>query len=145
MSTGKPDDPTIPSEAACKREIEQLHDFFVEWYAGELDEGEFARMERAMGEGFEMVTPEGDRLDREEVLEMVRAGRGQHGDGHFDIEIRNVETVESGPGIRLVRYEEWQGTGEGETGRISTACFRAAEDAPEGIVWTDLQETWLER
>ena len=145
MPTGEPTDPTEPLETACKREIEQLHDFFVGWYEGRLDEGEFERMERAMGEGFEMVTPGGERLGREEVLEMVRAGRDQHGDGNFDIEIRNVESVESGPGIRLVRYEEWQRTGEEETGRISTACFRADEDAPGGVVWTDLHETWLER
>jgi len=145
---------------ACRREIEALHAFFVGWYAGERND--FDRMERALGPGFEMITPGGERLDREEVLAAVRGAHGEHAAGAFDIEIRSVEPVDVREGVAAVRYEEWQtnsgpdaGSAGGggtdaaaadraTTGRISTALFHADPDAPEGVAWAALHETWLE-
>lgn len=138
-----------PPLAACTREIEGLHDFFVAWYTGQRED--FARMERAIDDGFEMVTPDGDRLDRAETLAMVRDGHDRQPPGTFDIDIRAVELVErlSHPDVAIVRYEEWQ-TDETaqkrqETGRVSTATFRVDDAAPEGVAWTSVHETWLQR
>jgi len=133
----------MPRVDACRREITELHAFFVDWYGAECDRGEFARMERAIGPGFEMVTPEGDVLDRTAVLEMVRDRYGSAVDATFDIDIRNVEGVTASGECAVVRYEEWQTTGEGETGRVSTATFREAE-APAGVRWRHLHETLRE-
>lgn len=135
------DDADALGLANCRREIEELHAFFVGWYAGER--GDFERMERAIGPGFEMVTPDGDRLNREAVLSMVRGGRGKHADAAFDIEVRNVAAVDAGPDHALVRYEEWQTDPEGEDGRLSTVLFRPDGDAPRGLAWAGLHETWL--
>lgn len=135
-------DPATPTREACRREIEELHAFFVAWYTGQA-EG-FGRMEAAIASGFEMVTPDGDRLDREAVLGMVREGRGTHDPGTFDIEIRNVDLLETGDECALVRYEEYQTAPEGGDGRVSTVLFRPDDTAPGGLAWVTVHETWIE-
>ena len=131
---------------ACEREIRFLHDFFVGWYSGNIDEGGFDRFEDALAPSFEMVTPDCDVLTRDDITGHVRGNRDTYED--FDIDIRNVETVDAHSGRALVRYEEWQTTTDEENeteteGRLSTALFGSSDDAPEGIVWLHLHETWL--
>lgn len=124
--------------------IEDLHEFFVEWYVGTAGPAEFDRLEGALAPTFEMVTPDGTCHDRAAVLRMVRESFDRDDPGRFDIEIRNVEVVREMGAHATVRYEEWQ-TREGrESGRISTVLFRADEAAPCGLSWLDLHETWLE-
>jgi hypothetical protein len=92
-----------------------------------------------------MVTPAGDRREYADVVDGIRARYASHDPGAFEIGIRNVETRRALGDHRLLRYEEWQTTPDGTTGRLSTVLFEAAPDAPGGVVWLDLQETWLER
>ncbi len=96
------------SPTDCEREIETLHDLFVRWYRGEADRDEFERLERALGDSFEMVSPDGSVSGREAVLDGIRSAYGTR--TGFDIEIRNVELVERIDEHALVRYEEWQYT-----------------------------------
>ena len=137
---------STPAPDACEREIRSLHDFFVGWYTGRLDEDAFDRFEDALASPFEMVTPDGEVLTRDDIVGYVRAERGTHED--FEIEIRNVETLDAYAGRALVRYEEWQtpGGNQKETeGRISTALFGVSKSAHEGVEWLHLHETPLEK
>ena len=134
----------MPSRSTCATEIESLHDFFVDWYAGTMDEDNVERLERALASGFEMVTPDGDRRDRAAVLEGIRGDYARDEPGTFAIEIRNVELVAARDDHATVRYEEWQTRGDETTGRISTVLFREDAAAPGGVVWLDLHETWLD-
>lgn len=135
-----------PEPEACEREIRSLHDFFVGWYTGRLDEDGFNRFEDALSSDFEMVTPDGEVMTRDDIVGYVRAERDTH--EKFDIEIRDVETVDAHKGRALLRYEEWQTPGdENETqkdGRLSTALFGTSDSAPEGVEWLYLHETPLE-
>lgn len=122
-----------------RTEIEDLHEFFVEWYDGALAESAFERLEAALAPGFTMVTPAGEYEDRAAVLEWIRQAHGREADRQFDIEIRNVDVVANGPEHTVVRYEEHQ-TVEGETdGRISTVTFRE-----DDLAWLALHETAIE-
>jgi hypothetical protein len=134
----------VPALPTCRAEIEGLHDFFVEWYAATVDEAAFDRLERALAPDFEMVTPDGERRPRSTVLDSIRASYGRDEPGTFDIEIRNVEAIEEAGRHATVRYEEWQESSAGTTGRISTVLFREDPDAPGGVAWVDLHETWLD-
>jgi hypothetical protein len=134
----------MPTQEQCRRELETLHAFFVDWYAGTVGPGAFDRMEQVIAPGFEMVTPEGQRLDRAGVLEWVRDSRGQYESGEFDIEISNVDVVAAFDDRLLVRYEEWQRQSDGENGRVSTVLFDRAEDTPEGVRWLDVHETYID-
>lgn len=91
-----------------------------------------------------MVTPAGQRQSRAAVVESVRESGGREEPGAFDIEIRNVEIREQAGEYATVRYEEHQVRQSERTGRISTVGFRADDAAPGGVVWVDLQETWLD-
>lgn len=126
----------------CEREIRSLHEFFAEWYRGEHDRAAFERFEDVLDDEFSVVSPDGEAVDRATVLEGVREGYDRRNE--FGIEIRAVDPVTTFEDGAVVRYEEWQSTPSGETGRASVACFRPAADAPEGVTWTFLQETWIE-
>lgn len=136
------------TRSACEREVEQLHALFVRWYCGRADESEFERIEHALGESFELVGPDGSVNDRETVLDWLRRAYDTKPD--FEIEIRNVEPVFVTEERALVRYEEWQSTPTGETGRISTALFESVTDpwsddsGEPAVQWQYLQETWLD-
>lgn len=134
----------MPAISACRDEIEALHDFFVKWYGGTVERSAFDRMERTIGPEFEMVTPDGVRHDRSTVLKGVRDSYGHNKPGDFDIEIRNVELIEHLGSYAVVRYEEWQTSAEERTGRVSTVLLCEQMDAPGGLEWIDLHETWLE-
>lgn len=131
------------SATECEREIRQLHDFFVGYYTGTRED--FERVEEALGSGFELVHPSGEISSRDDVLAGIEDNADSHDSGDFDIEIRNVDPVERGENRALLRYEEWQTTPEGTTGRLSTAYFAPAEAASVASAeWWYLQETWIE-
>ncbi|AUX08970.1 hypothetical protein AArcSl_1339 [Halalkaliarchaeum desulfuricum] len=134
----------MPSHATCRREIESLHAFFVDWYTGQATANAYDRVERALGADFEMVTPDGERREYAAVVDAIRNRYADREPGTFDIEIRNVETRYANDDCRLLRYEEWQETPDGTTGRVSTVLFEEDPDAPGDVVWRDLHETWLD-
>jgi len=133
------------SMAACRTEIETLHQFFVGWYTGQLPDEAFSRAESALAPSFEIISPDGERRDREASLAAIRNSFGTYGPAEFEIEIRNVEVVERWDDRALVRYEEWQHT-EATTGRLSTVLFAPARESTpdeQQLEWRYLQETWL--
>jgi hypothetical protein len=96
-----------------------------------------------------MVTPEGSRPDREAVLDGVRAGHGAHagdGDGatdeRFEIEVRTPTVADATADRCLVTYEEHHLPAG--TARASSAWFRPAASAPNGVRWLFVHETWLD-
>jgi hypothetical protein len=58
----------VPSHETCRREIETLHEFFVDWYTGAVGRDAYDRVERALASEFEMVTPAGDRRGYADVV-----------------------------------------------------------------------------
>lgn len=126
----------------CKREIETLHEFFTDWYAGETDSDAIDRLSNALAHEFEMVDPDGNRRPRAEVIEMVETGYGQYEPGEFSIAIEHVELRWASDDHALVRYEEHQFGSDDTTVRLSTALFAAKPTAPNGVVWRDLHETF---
>jgi hypothetical protein len=122
----------------CEREIRSLHAFFESSFSGTGETGK--RAHRALGPEFEMVAPDGESLDRETVLEGIEASAGEYGP-EFAIEVRNLRTVDRTEDRCVVRYEEHQSNPD--SARVSTAVFAPEVDAPEGVRWVHLHETWL--
>lgn len=134
----------MPSVTPYQREIETIHEFFVDWYDGTVPESAFERVERAMAPDLEMVSPDAGRLDRQAVLEAVRNGYDRDEPADFEIDVRNVSLLEATDEYGLVQYEEWQRI-EGEwEGRISIALLRQDPEGPEGVVWSYIQSTMLD-
>ena len=146
---------TEMESSTAKREIEELHAFFTEWYNGEGDGSEetFRRFSGVMDDDFHMITPNADVYDRDRVLGFVRDGWGQFkkADG-FAIEIRNFRVMRRmSQDTLLVLYEEWQSEpgrldSEGRVtfrGRLSVAGLRADEGKVNGWAWLFVHEVWL--
>lgn len=82
-------------------EIERLHRFFEDWYAGVGDRS-IEEFSGALDDAFHIVSPEGDVLNKASIVEVV----SNPGDtGAVEIQIKNVKwRSQHASGIRIVTY-----------------------------------------
>ncbi|MFT7485940.1 MAG: hypothetical protein ACI9F9_001792 [Candidatus Paceibacteria bacterium] len=127
----------------CETEVRELHQFFQEWFRGDLPNTSesFARFADVLEEGFQMIVPGGVPCGRAALLERLQAAYGL--DLQSKIWVEKIDARALGPDLFLVTYEEWQTRASGDKGRLSSALFRGQPSAPNGVVWLHLHETWL--
>lgn len=126
------------------REIADLHRFFQDWFRGEIPETDeaFARFDRALAPGFVIVSPDGAALDRATIIEAVRRGYGR--DKSARVWVEGARVVHNVGDAVVATYVEWQSlAGADPRARISTAVFEPDRDAPGGLRWIHVHETWL--
>ncbi len=132
---------------ACEAEVNELHQFFVEWMTGVLPRNEkaFGRFMQVIAGGFVIISPDGRLTERAPLIEELEAAHGVHAgpSKDFKIRIEDYRCLHMEGDLCLVTYEEWQEhTGE-TTGRLSTALFRKRQGTPNGVEWLHVHETWL--
>jgi hypothetical protein len=135
-----------PLVRAAAQEVTDLHVFFESWLGGTSanDDAAFIRLEAALAPSFTMVTPEGRRLARPDVLGWLQQAHGAKREpGPFRIAIRDVEILHVEPPLVAIGYIEEQVQGATRSIRRSTALFREDPQAPQGVRWLALQETWI--
>ncbi len=130
---------------ACLREIGELHRFFEAWFAGSVpdDDETYARFADVLAPDFEIIGPDGVRTRRDALLVKLRAAHGSARGSGMRIWTRNEESRAFDDRHWIATYEEWQEREEGPRGRTSSAVFRRAKDAPNGLEWVHVHETWL--
>jgi hypothetical protein len=135
-----------PLARAAHKEVIDLHAFFEGWLGGTAPNTEpaFARLEKALAEGFTMVTPDGRPLRRPEVISWLRQAHGSRG------LLASFRIAISDPALLFVRsplvalgYVEEQDAAGTVTRRRSTAVFEAIPDDPGRVRWLALHETWI--
>lgn len=128
--------------ATVREEIVSLHQFFVDWYSGQLEQSSFepgflARMDPR----FTMIEPGGRLLRFNELKSLLRQRRGSNPD--FRIAIRQVCVQRASERYVFATYQEWQrnalASEPADNARISTVLFRR----DEGLQWLHVHETWL--
>ena len=130
------------------RECVELHAFFLAWLrphglsanGTKLDP---QRFERAFDPEFRLVGPDGGVRDRAAIvgwLHDLKEGRG----ADFRMEVSEFRPVWQQGDAILLEYVETQYLQGKTTQRQSTALLKRAPDAPAGMVWVHLQETWLQ-
>lgn len=131
-------------EELCVQEVEELHRFFEDWFNANVadDDAVYARFRKALSERFEMTSPDGDTLDRDTVLRVVRAEHGKRPGTRVWIENASARLL--GDGMYDVTYEEWQSRDTVTRGRRSQALMRQSETAPMRVEWVRLTEAWIE-
>ena len=125
-----------------QREITELHQFFEAWFRGErpgTDET-FRRFEGVLAPRFRMVTPDGAVLERAPLLAGLRSAHGTRPSIRIGVEGHEMLAELGGP--VLVSYREWQEDSGPRTVRISTALLEPRAEAPLGIAWRYVHETW---
>lgn len=142
MSSAMNEKPSLLSRASA--EIVDLHRFFVDWFDRDsADRVDFSRFERVMGDGFYMVAPSGQVLDRKAVLDHIKASRATC-DGDFAISIEDIRAGWQAGDTIVISYVEAQQRAGKHSRRRSSAVFTTSSSAPNGVEWRHLHETWLQ-
>lgn len=133
-----------PLARAALAEVIGLHVFFEAWLGGALANtpAAFSRLDHALAETFTLVTPEGERLARADVIDGLHAAHGARG-VPFRIAIREPELLLLRPPLVVLGYVEEQTTGATLTRRRSTALFEHHPEGHAGPLWLALHETWV--
>ena len=128
-----------PLAKAAKSEIEALHAYFVELFTGRTRRLE--RCAKAFAADFSMITPAGMGLDRARILAVLADASAPP---DFAIRIRDVRLIWENETAVLLRYVEEQYRDGRTPRRLSSALLSREENAPLGVVWRHLHETWQE-
>ena len=133
---------TVNTEADVQAEIEALHEFFVGWFSGSLEEADFRPgFLSRFDENFLLIPPAGILLTLDEIADSVRSAHDSNPE--FRIAIRNVTLRRRFDGQILATYEEWQrnalASNPPENARIATVLFR--DERP--LRWLHIHETWM--
>lgn len=131
----------------CQQEVHELHQFFEDWFNAVLPPTEdvFRRFEAVMEDRFMIISPNGERTERAELVERLRAAHGiwRQNTEPGRIWIENLQVRHTVGTQAMVVYEEWQEI-EGEArGRLSTALFERREGTPNGVEWLHVHEVWM--
>ncbi len=140
----EPNDASGRALDACRREIRALHQFFEGWLRGTRPDTDasFRRLHRALAPAFRLISPAGDWRRRGDVLRGLRSAHGSR--PGLTIDIRNVRVRRNGQQVVAATYEEWQRSESTEDGRLSTVVFARRPEAPTGLRWCHVHETWLQ-
>jgi hypothetical protein len=124
--------------------VTALHAFFVAWFR---DKGgavsDFSRCEAAFAPDLRMIGPDGRAHARDAILRQIRDARGTVGED-FNIRILDGRTIWADGNAILLEYVEEQYRDGRTTRRRSTALLSRALQAPHGMEWRHLQETWMD-
>ncbi len=131
------------------QEVIDLHRFFEDWFGGYCEHSEQVFKQGLldrMHENFNIIMPGGMMLHIADFTPGFRDLYGSNPD--FHISIRDIRQLPlAGDSIYLVSYQEWQRNARMSTppnnGRLSSAVFVEDEDAPNGVKWFHVHETWL--
>jgi hypothetical protein len=130
-------------EHCCIKEVHDLHQFFQDWFNGAIAQSEenFARVTRALNERFALVSPRGALAEYATVIEWLHSGYGTR--PGFRLWAEKITLRHQEGDLALVTYEEWQEMDAVVTTRLSSALFRRRDEAPNGVEWLHVHETWL--
>lgn len=136
-------------EDRARREIEELHHFFQQWFNGTVENTDevYARFTGVLAEGFVIVSPDGQLRERTAVIDGLRGSYAPADSEPVRVWVENVELRRQLPSqdgeLVVVTYQEWLQRGEARRGRLSTALLRESAEAPNGLMWLHVHETWL--
>jgi hypothetical protein len=135
-----------PLAQAVLQEVADLHAFFEAWLSGEAENTNavFSRVESALGEEFTMVSVNGQRLQRSDVIGWLRGTHGARASqGSFHIAVAEPEILLLRPPLVLLGYVEEQTVDNVVTRRQSTALFEVSIEDGQPVRWLALHETWI--
>ncbi len=131
-------------EPTITAEIVELHQFFQDWFNGVLENQpeNFSRLDTALAPEFKMITPGSALIERAPLVTGLQAAHNTR--NGMRIWIKNVILQHQIGDIFIATYEEWQEIEGQVSARLSSATFKIQADAPNGIEWVHLHETWID-
>jgi len=127
----------------AQAEVVALHLLFVHWMRQDSDVTiDFSLCEGALAADFEMVTPAGVVCDRRAVVGRLRRARATL-PADFAIDVRDPRPIWQDREAVLLKYIEQQRRLGQMTRRHSCALLTREPEAPRGMLWRYVQETWM--
>lgn len=131
----------------CEREAIELHDFLRDWLTGVLPRSEtaFARFKDVIADSLLVISPRGTVTASASLLEEFEDIHGQLAaqSGAFEIWIENFRLLRQLGETALCTYEEWHRLNGETSARLTTVLYGPKADAPNGVEWLHVHETWL--
>jgi len=131
--------PTTLQEAWVLQEVIELHQFFEDWFQGNIDPDP-ERFVSVMAGDFVLIPPEGHQVSRHEIIDLIKKGFSSRSDSKIWVE--NIETRIIGE-IVIATYHEVQAGLDQPTRRISSAVFSYKAKLPNHCQWHHVHETWV--
>lgn len=132
----------------ARAEVEELHRFFVDWFAGRCENSDEVfelRLNSHLAPSFALIQPSGLVLERGPLIGALRHAWGTN--PRLEIEIREPAARMIALDTVLITYQEWQRNARNASRpngkRLSTAILRRSADLASGLVWLHVHETWL--
>ncbi len=122
-------------------EIIELHKFFEAYFLGTIDADDVGRLEVALAPDFTIVGPGGGESSRDQTVAAIRGAHAHT--SQLRISITDARLLVEWPDLLVARYVEHQELADAVTDRVSTVVFSRAADAPNGLGWRTVHETWL--
>lgn len=124
------------------QEVIELHAFFQGWLRGELAASDtvFSRFTNATALEFTLISPNGTAAGYAETARWIRDAHDTRPGVLLWTDDHLVRYADER--IALVTYREHQTLAGVTTLRISSALFRRADIAPQGVAWLHVHETW---
>ncbi len=127
------------NELQFAAEVERLHSFFEDWFDGRGDHT-IEEFSNALDDTFFIVSPEGVKMSKRAIVGVVEQ---LHETGPVSIRVENI-SLESTTGELIIgTYEEHQERNGERKVRLSSVGMRVDPQAPGGIRWMFVHETWL--
>ena len=120
-------------------EITELHEFFEDLFNGVVTS--LDRVEVALAPDFTIVGPDGGESDRAATIAMLAAARNSR---QLDMSTTAHRLLHCSEEMIVASYIEHHHVAEGDTRRLSTALFVPDSDAPNGVCWLRVHETWVD-
>lgn len=132
-------------QANYATEIQELHQFFQDWFTGSIAQTEqnFSRVTMGMSEQFALISPDGTLADYQTVISWLRGGYRSR--PNFRLWTDKIVVRHQTDELALATYEEWQEIDGKINARLSTVLLRAKADAPNGVEWLHVHETWRQK
>ena len=136
-----------PLEKGSHDEVIDLHQFLEDWFNGVLPPTNqaFDRFDSVMAERFLLISPNGVRSERGELVDRLRDAHGiwRQNAQPGRIWIENIQVRHIVGSQAMVLYEEWQEIDGEARGRLSTVVFQRRDGTPNGVEWLHLHEVWM--
>ncbi|MHA2503116.1 MAG: DUF4440 domain-containing protein [Candidatus Kariarchaeaceae archaeon] len=126
------------SGESVQQEIIDLHQFFEDWFTGEVKE-DITRFDSVMAPDFELISPSGQQINRQSIVDMIAQGYNSQTDRKIWVE--DITCRVQGDLVIATYYELQSYEGE-HTKRISTAIFSYDPELPCSSLWHHVHETW---
>ncbi|HKQ70355.1 MAG TPA: hypothetical protein VJT73_13490 [Polyangiaceae bacterium] len=129
--------------SSCRDEVFDFHALLELWLRGTLsrEDPRSVRLTGVLAGDCRFVTPGGNVESGPALGERLLRAHGSQPD--LRIVIEDFAMVAGWSSAALVRYVERRVCGRQATARFSTVLFRRWLDAPSGVVWQHIHETWV--